>query len=407
MSEVRLKRLFQTVSGGSWGVEPEVGEVTLPCVRGTDFNYRALRSAIGTAPVRGFSRHEVDIRAAQRGDLIIEKSGGGEKQPVGRVVLHDSDDVVMPTNFASRLTPSVANEPRFLTYLMASLYIGGTTTASIKQTTGIQNLDLQAFLDTSVFRPSLSKQRAIADFLDAETARIDALIEKKRRLVVLLREQLASHIERAVWTRVHGTIPLMYLTPPHRQIMYGIVLPGPNVEDGVLIIKGGNVASGKLEPSQLAKTTCDIEANYVRSRIAGGDVLYAIRGGIGDVAIASPSIAGANITQDVARVAPRVDVDPRWIRYALESATTRADALGRVVGATVKGINIWDLKRVRVPNIDPAEMQSRADELSEIERSINEIQQRLNHQIELLTEHRQALITAAVAGQLEVANATG
>ncbi|MBA2714439.1 MAG: restriction endonuclease subunit S, partial [Rubrobacteraceae bacterium] len=149
----------------------------------------------------------------------------------------------------------------------------------------------------------------------------------------------------------------------------------------------------------------DIESNYARSRIVGGDVLYAIRGGIGDVAIASASIAGANITQDVARVAPRGDVDSRWIRFALESATARADALGRVVGATVKGINIWDLKRVRVPDVDSVERRLRADELSEIDRSINEIRQRLDRQTQLISEHRQALITAAVTGQIEVPEA--
>lgn len=248
----------------------------------------------------------------------------------------------------------------------------------------------------------VGKQRAIADFLDAETARIDALIAKKRRLSRLLNEQFASHVERVIWREVRNTTPLMHLTPPSRQIMYGIVLPGPDVEDGIPIVKGGNVASRKLQPHQLARTTREIEASYARARLAAGDVLYAIRGGIGDVAIAPPSIAGANITQDVARVAPRAGVDSRWIRYALESATARADALGRVVGATVKGINIRDLKRVRLPSVDPAAMRAQANELSSIERSSIDIQQRLNQQTQLLSEHRQALIAAAVTGEIGV-----
>lgn len=338
------------------------------------------------------------IAAIEPGDVLF-----GKLRPYLAKTLRANEPMFASTELLA-LRPEPEVDSRWLHYLVMSDRVVRWAVAT-SDGSKMPRTSWSALGEYRTPVPELRQQRAIADFLDAETARIDALIDKKRRLVGLLREQLASHIERAVWNGVHGTIPLMYLTPSHRQIMYGIVLPGPNVEDGVPIIKGGNVASGKLEPSQLAKTTRDIEANYVRSRVAGGDVLYAIRGGIGDVAIASPSIAGANITQDVARVAPRVDVDPRWIHYALESATTRADALGRVVGATVKGINIWDLKRVRVPDVDPAGMQSRADELSKIERSINEIQQRLDRQIELLTEHRQALITAAVTGQLEIPGA--
>ncbi len=188
MNRVRLKRLFGSVSGGSWGTEPEEGEVKLPCIRGTDFDYRVLRSDTRKAPIRGFSSQEVAKRAASSRDIIIEKSGGGEQQPVGRAVLHDSEALVMPTNFAARLSPSDDNDPRFVTYLLSSLYAAGVTKSSIKQTTGIQNLDLHSFLDTVVMRPSLMEQRAIADFLDAETSRIDALIAKKRRQRTVLLE---------------------------------------------------------------------------------------------------------------------------------------------------------------------------------------------------------------------------
>lgn len=249
---------------------------------------------------------------------------------------------------------------------------------------------------------TLTAQRAIADFLDVETARIDALVGKKRRLYALLQERFASYVEHVVWRDIGNTLPLMRLTPSDRQIMYGIVLPGPDVADGVPIVKGGNVASGRLGPGDLARTTREIEAHYARARLAAGDVIYAIRGGIGDVAIVPSTIADANITQDVARVAPRSGVDPRWIRYALESPTARGDALARVVGATVKGINIRDLKRVRVPEIDQAEMRNRADEIEQTERSIEAARELLVRQTRLLTEHRQALITAAVTGQLEI-----
>ena len=86
---------------------------------------------------------------------------------------------------------------RFLSYLHAALYSGGINIRSIKQTTGIQNLDSQAYLDEMVPLPPLNEQTVVATFLDRETAKIDALIAKKQRLIELLqekREALISHV---------------------------------------------------------------------------------------------------------------------------------------------------------------------------------------------------------------------
>ncbi len=74
---------------------------------------------------------------------------------------------------------------------------------------------------------------------------------------------------------------LWHLTRPDRRIMYGIVLPGPNVEEGVPIVKGGDVSPERLRLNRLNRTAFEIESAYVRSRLRGGDLVYAIRGSIG------------------------------------------------------------------------------------------------------------------------------
>lgn len=188
-TDKRLKRLFVSAVGGSWGTEPGAGDVDAPCIRGTDFDVGRLRVDLSRAPTRGFTNVDIRARAAVMGDLIVEKSGGGEQQPVGRAVLWDGSFSVMPTNFAARLRVNSDADPRFATYLLASMWSDGRTRAAIKQTTGIQNLDLTALLDQRVSCPSLRQQSAIADFLDRETARIDALITSKRRMVQLLDER--------------------------------------------------------------------------------------------------------------------------------------------------------------------------------------------------------------------------
>lgn len=200
--------------------------------------------------------------------------------------------------------------------------------------------------------PRQGEQRAIAAFLDRETAKIDGLVMRKERLIELLQEKRTALIARAVTRGLDPNVPrkdsgvewlgkipvhwevkrLWHLTPTDRQIMYGIVLPGPNVDVGVPIVKGGDVVGTRLTLDTLNKTTFEIESRYVRSRLKGGDLVYAIRGSIGDVAAVPDELEGANLTQDAARVAYTRATDGGWLLYALRSkavfAQLEAGALG-------------------------------------------------------------------------------
>ena len=141
--------------------------------------------------------------------------------------------------------------------------------------------------DLPMLLPYKSEQRAIAAFLDSETAKIDALVARKERLIELLQEKRTALITRAVTRGLDPNVPmkdsgiewlgeipahwnlkrLWHLTPTDRRIMYGIVLPGPNVDIGVPIVKGGDVVATRLKLDTLNKTTFDIESRYVRSRL--------------------------------------------------------------------------------------------------------------------------------------------
>ncbi len=187
--------------------------------------------------------------------------------------------------------------------------------------------------------PPLPEQDQIVAFSRKESTRIDTFVAKKERLIELLHEKRTALITRAVTKGLDPNVPtkdsgvewlgeipahwevkrLWHLTPSDRRIMYGIVLPGPNVDDGVLIVKGGDVSPERLRPDRLSKTTFEIEGGYVRSRLRGGDVVFAIRGSIGEVAIIPNELEGANLTQDAARISYTAATHGRWLLYALKS----------------------------------------------------------------------------------------
>lgn len=194
----------------------------------------------------------------------------------------------------------------------------------------------------------------------------------------------------------------MFLTEPYRPIMYGIVLPGPNVAEGVPIVKGGDVAAKRLTPELLNRTTVEIEGHFVRARLCPGDLLFAIRGSIGDVEGVPEALTGANITQDVARVSTATGVSPKWLRFVLQSKSVQGLVAARVTGATVRGLNIWDLKRIEVPLRNSDRQKADLMTLTPAEQRLERLLSALTTQTALLAEHRQALITAAVTSEMAV-----
>ena len=83
----RLKRSTLSAKNGIWGDEAQQDENDIPCVRVADFDRQGLRVELSDPTIRNVVEKERVGRVLARGDLLLEKSGGGETQPVGCVVL--------------------------------------------------------------------------------------------------------------------------------------------------------------------------------------------------------------------------------------------------------------------------------------------------------------------------------
>ena len=198
-----IKRLKWTVGGiynGIWGDEPDhLNDII--CVRVADFD-RVRQIVVDEPPtLRSVALGYREKRVLKRGDLLIEKSGGGDNQLVGCVVHFGHDFEAVCSNFVARMPLAAQMSPKYWCYVHSSLYSARLNFPAIKQTTGIQNLDAEAYLNIDVAFPPLGEQIKISDYLDRETARIDRLITEKERMLSLLEEKRAALISRVV---THG-----------------------------------------------------------------------------------------------------------------------------------------------------------------------------------------------------------
>jgi type I restriction enzyme S subunit len=279
-----------------------------------------------------------------------------------------------------------------------------------------------SFMDMPIVVPPPDEQAAIVRFLDHTDRRVRSYIRAKQKLIRLLDEQKQAIIHRAVTRGLNlsvnlrsfgiewlGEIPehwhvskLHRLTDPRRPIMYGIVLPGPNVDNGVPIVKGGNCEPGRLRLDSVSRTTHEIESGYVRSRLLSGDIVIAIRGGVGASEMVPPELEGANLTQDAARIAAKPSVDPSWLLYSVRSPVFLSQVQARVLGATVSGINIRDLKRIEVC-VPPFEEQAAIAHY--LDSALLGIEGALTHasrEIALLREYLTILTAEVVTGRFDV-----
>lgn len=142
---------------------------------------------------------------------------------------------------------------------------------------------------------------------------------------------------------------LRNLVEPERPITYGILKPGPDTPQGVPYVRVINFPNDKLDPSNLRRTSKEIDAAYARARLREGDILLSIRGTVGRVCIVPKQLTSANITQDSARLTIQDRMDRRFVAWFLRAPQTQDRMQRAIKGVAIRGINIGDVRALQVP----------------------------------------------------------
>lgn len=139
---------------------------------------------------------------------MIEKSGGGEKLPVGRVVMFDKDYPALYANFIEAIHPLDNVDSRFLGYVFASAYHNRVNRKYYTHTIGIQNLNLTDYICERVMIPLLYEQTVIASYLDRYTIEIDELLADLQLQAEKLDRYKRELIAEVVTHGLDKTVPL-------------------------------------------------------------------------------------------------------------------------------------------------------------------------------------------------------
>lgn len=193
----RIKNHISRSAAGVWGDDEKGNKNDIICFRIADFNYGERCLSFDKITIRNIDPKQLEGRYLSKGDLLIEKSGGGETTPVGRVVYCNYDGIATYTNFIHSITLSNNVDSRFFLYYFNMLYSNKINLLYFNQTTGLQNLQIGEYLGQTIYLPPLPEQQAISNYLDSKCAEIDGLkakLTKKRETLTELRQSIISEV---------------------------------------------------------------------------------------------------------------------------------------------------------------------------------------------------------------------
>lgn len=288
--------------------------------------------------------------------------------------------------------------------------------------TGVTRFGLRAdaISATEIRLPSMAEQRAIADYLDAETARIDALITKKQQLIHLLEERINSAVFQGISGRLTsaeaprrqsaidwlGDCPAHWGTPALGafystqlgKMLNAEAAAGPNQRR---YIKNTNVQWDSFSLDELPTMSFDA-ADRRRCRLADGDLLVCEGGEVGRSAVWPGEDQEIYFQKALHRVRPLENGNTRFVMYCLWAAA-KLDVFA-VEGnqATIVHLTGEKLREHRFPMPPPDEQGAIVERIDQTRHRAESAISTVAQQVELLRERRQALITAAVTGEFEV-----
>jgi type I restriction enzyme S subunit len=303
----------------------------------------------------------------------------------------------------------------WLTDLLAAMSLN-----SYSQSAAQPGLAVETIAAIHAPAPPLPEQLAIAAFLDRETARIDALVAKKERLIELLQEKRSALITRAVTKGLDPTVPMkdsgvewLAEIPAHWEVkrikwaaqMVSGHTPDKKVES---YWQGGDIPwisladTGQLREvdyisATAVMTTADGIAHSSARVLPAGTVVFSRDATIGLCAITGTAMA---VSQHFIGWVCSWCLQSEYLLFVLRSMTQELERL--TMGATVRTIGMPDVKGLLTPIPPLPEQDAIIRYVRQRRAQLDSLLAKIRDAIDRLKELRAALISAAVTGKIDV-----
>ncbi len=408
----RLKRVFYVVNGStpasaepafwdgdiSWVTPEDLGDLRGPVIRVTRRN------------ITEAGYHSCGTTLVPADSLVLST-----RAPIGHLALAGVD---LCTNQGCRSLVFRSAESR--EFFFYELLASRPELESLGQGSTFSELAKGMLEDVGLVEPPESEQRAIAAFLDRETARSDALVAKKERLIELLQEKRTALITRAVTKGLDPNVPmkdsgvewlgeipadwdLRKLKHVCERVFVGIAEAATfaYVDDGVPMLRSTDVRANRIRTDDIRYIDRRFAERLPTKQLRTGDIVTVRTGNAGVSAVVPAEYDGGQcFTLVVSR--PKKDGDSRYFCYWLNAPIGQQQFVVEGVGTAQINISVPIVQNMIICVPPPAVQIRIADFVDRELARWDALISKIDDAIDRLKELRTALISAAVTGKIDV-----
>jgi type I restriction enzyme, S subunit len=399
-SRVRLQDIIEMADAGIWGEsDPNHG---ISILRSTNFKNDGTFD-LSNLTLRAISPEKRSPKSLIPGDILLERSGGGPLQPVGRVCLFEGDKNEHSfSNFCQRFRARKGIcDAEFLFWNLFLFHLSGQTQLYQKQTTGIRNLEYRRYLLHEILLPPLSTQKCIAGLLRERMATVE-----RARAAARARLEAVKALQAAFLREEFSPGRLSQWTIGTINDLATLVVDGPHVTpsyvpEGVPFVTVRNIQTGVLDFRNLSFITEDDHKEFSRrGKAEKGDILYTKDGTLGIPCVVDTDRPFSFFVSVALIKLKREIIDSHYVAYAMKSQFLLNQVKHLCAGAGLKHMVLKSIRALRIPlpdlGVQRRIMESLRGKMKEVEKG------RIAAETELKTINALpiALIRTALNGDL-------
>ena len=335
----KLIEITGKVLSGEWGTDDESGN-GVPVLRTTNFTNEGIVD-YSNVVTRTIQKKNIDAKYLRKGDIIIEKSGGSDKQPVGRVIYFDGpESTYLFNNFTGLLR--VKNQavwlPRYVFYSLFHNYRKGGTRPFESKTTGLHNLKTDDYISRyEVLEAPISEQQSICKQLDY----VYDIIKTRQQQLQKLDELVKARFVEMFGDDKYSKMPLINLITEGAGLSYGIVQPGDSGTGDMGVLRPVDMVNGEISTHSIKYIDRSIGASFKKTELVGDELLITVRGTTGVTALTDSRFKNMNVTRGIAVIRyDRRKINPIYLNAFLNTDESQQYIQEHTRGATLQQINL-------------------------------------------------------------------
>ena len=381
MEKEKLKEIVENTISGEWGTEEKKDENDIFVIRTADF-FNDGRINYNNVIKRNIAKRKIEEKSLKIGDIIVEKSGGTDKNPVGRVVLFERENYKgLANNFTQVLRIKKEYYYKFIFYQLLYKYKNGSTLQMFNKTTGIQNLQMKLYLNQELNVCDKKEQIKISNLLDKVQEIIDISEKQVEHLDELIKSQFVEMFENE--NKYVNLEDVCVFINGDRGKNYPSADKISKDPSGIPFINAGLLINNTVDWKNMNYISEDTYNKLGSGKIQKEDILYCLRGSLGKHSIIDFDGKGAIASSLVILRADKSKIQPDFLLIQLGMDEILRQQNQANNGSSQPNLSAGSVKKyiIKLPSL---ELQNKfAEFVKQVDKQKFEIQKSLNEMKEL------------------------